>query len=665
VSSAIEQRVLMTDPRAIRTMATMSPARPHRLTRSLLAGLGTAAFAAALVLPATTASAAPPPKSTLITARVGIDGKGGQENNGTNSAVISPTGRYVAFYDLGTHNTWVEDLITGATTQVSVTPDGTPANNTTWPVAISTDGNRIALLSMATNLGPAPHTKRDLYVRDRKANTTVRANIAPNGSGSEVYDQAASMSDAGDAVAWTSIDGPVYRRRLTPASTQRIDVSSAEVAANDKALDSSMSGDGKHVVFNTYATNLVAVDGNPFDDVYERDIVTGTTIKVSLGVNGVEPNQNARAGSVSYDGRYVAFEADANNLTPADKNQNTDVFVRDTVAQSTTIASVTGASSPIDGNAVFSRISGDGKHVLFQTTATGIAANDVPGTRNLFRRDLALQFTDTVDQSTGLALANKDVEFQAGMSSDGSVTAFGSAGTNLVEGDTNGRDDVFVRMPETMGPHNSMSQLSATVLDRFTGSPSGTGAATSDLLNGRVFPGHLISQLAKAPAFAQHREPVTRLYFAFFERQPDLNGLNYWVNKRTGGTTLNVIATKFAQSSEFKTKYGKVDNTGFVTLVYQNVLDRNPDEAGLDHWVAKMADGMTRGQVMVQFSESNEGKRHLAGSVDTSLIGLGMLKKMATPADFAAARDRWEIIGGPEGAALWFLDSDAYYNSFK
>jgi hypothetical protein len=68
---------------------------------------------------------------------------------------------------------------------------------------------------------------------------------------------------------------------------------------------------------------------------------------------------------------------------------------------------------------------------------------------------------------------------------------------------------------------------------------------------------------------------------------------------------------------------------------------------------------------MVQFSESNEGKRHLAGSVDTSLIGLGMLKKMATPADFAAARDRWEIIGGPEGAALWFLDSDAYYNSFK
>jgi hypothetical protein len=639
----------------------MNTPRPIRIA---LAGLGAAALAAGLVLPASPASAWVPNIAT-VTARASTDGHGGQ-TDGTFRPVLSSTGRYLAFNDQKTSQVWVEDLITGRSEQVSVNPAGAPANTWANPAGISADGNRILFLSNASNLGGTPSSAENAYVRDRTANTTIRVNIASNGSTAAVYDHQASLSDAGTEVAWTA-DSPdhVFFRSLTTFTTQQVDVSSSEVSGTDTPLDSRITADGKHVVFSSYSPNLVANDTNPKSDVFVRDVVAGTTIKATYGSGGSQPDRAMSKGSGSADGRYVAFEAPGKDLTANDTSGNSDVFVRDTVANTTTLVSLAGTSTPLNHHATRPLISGDGKHVLFQSEATNIVGNDQVGSNNLFRRDLVTQSTVVIDQATIQTLGNGDVGWQMGISTDGSVAAYTSGSTNLVTGDTNAKDDVFVQLPEPMGPHGELSQLAFTGLQRFTGSTAGTSAATADLINGRVFTGRFLADLAKAPAFAQHREPVTRLYFAFFERQPDRNGLNYWVGKRKNGTNLNTIATKFAQSSEFKTKYGNVGNQGFVTLVYQNVLDRNPDQAGLAHWVAKMAGGMTRGQVMVQFSEASEGKRHLAPSVDSTLIGLGMLGKMASPSDFTAARAAWDAVGGPEGAARSFLTSTAYMTSLQ
>jgi hypothetical protein len=631
-----------------------------RALRLVLTALASTTLATGLVVADTSPAHAAGPKSATITMRLGIDGKGAQQPNGGGDSIVSANGRYVAFFDLGTGSTYLEDLATTAVTKVSVTPGGIAANENAIPLGVSNDGKRVTFGTKATNLAPAPHTAADVYLRDLEANTTTRMNIGTNGKPLEVYDSEASMSDDGTAIAWTGVDGHVWVRRTTSPTTVQADVSSAEVSANDTTLGSRITGDGKHVVFDSFATNLAA-DNSSYLDVFERDLVAGTTAKVSFGFNGVEATASVSNGSGSYDGRYVAFVTAANNLSPADKNPGYDVFVRDTLAQTTTIASVAGLASSIGAHAEWPLISGDGRHVLFETTSNSIAIGDTAGTKNLFLRDLAAQTTVAVDRSTGMNLGKgSQLSYSTSISSDGSVVGFRTNSDNLVAGDTNGRDDAFVRMPVSMGPHPSLSELSTTVHQRFVGSTSAASAATADLVNGRNVPGHLIAQLAHDPAFAQHREPITRLYFAFFERQPDLNGLDYWVAKRKAGTNLNTIATKFAQSSEFKTKYGSVGNSTFVTLVYQNVLDRNPDAAGLAHWVAKMSAGMTRGQVMVQFSESSEGKRHLAPSVDASIIGLGMLGKMPAPADFTAARAAWLSTGASEGAARWFLDSPAY-----
>jgi hypothetical protein len=104
-----------------------------------------------------------------------------------------------------------------------------------------------------------------------------------------------------------------------------------------------------------------------------------------------------------------------------------------------------------------------------------------------------------------------------------------------------------------------------------------------------------------------HRYQVARLYAAYFDRAPDHGGWAFWNRQIVDGMTLWRASDFFADSPEFKTTYGaSLTDTEFLHLVYENVLDRAPDSGGLQYWRQRMANGMTRGQVMVHFSESIE-----------------------------------------------------------
>lgn len=99
---------------------------------------------------------------------------------------------------------------------------------------------------------------------------------------------------------------------------------------------------------------------------------------------------------------------------------------------------------------------------------------------------------------------------------------------------------------------------------------------------------------------------VRRLYLAFFLREADAEGHNYWVSVYRGGNNLGVIAGGFINSEEFRSQYGSLNNSEFVSLVYQNVMNRDADHSGHEYWVGKMNQGLSRGDVMVNFSESAE-----------------------------------------------------------
>ncbi len=115
---------------------------------------------------------------------------------------------------------------------------------------------------------------------------------------------------------------------------------------------------------------------------------------------------------------------------------------------------------------------------------------------------------------------------------------------------------------------------------------------------------------------AAQRAEVARLYLAYFLRWPDEAGFEYWVGVRRSGRPLSAISTEFAASPEFGQRYGSLSNREFVGLVYRNALHREPDGGGWDHWTGVLDRGVSRGEVMLGFSESNEFRNRTASDID-------------------------------------------------
>src|SRR5205814_794120 len=126
--------------------------------------------------------------------------------------------------------------------------------------------------------------------------------------------------------------------------------------------------------------------------------------------------------------------------------------------------------------------------------------------------------------------------------------------------------------------------------------------------------------------------PVARLYFAYFLRIPDYNGMDFWIRYYRSGNSLQSISNFFAQSVEFQSRYGSLDNGQFVDLVYRNVLGRAPDAGGFAFWKAELDSGRrTRGQVMLGFSESAEYRQVSDSEVFVTMMYTGMLRRAPDP----------------------------------
>ena len=177
--------------------------------------------------------------------------------------------------------------------------------------------------------------------------------------------------------------------------------------------------------------------------------------------------------------------------------------------------------------------------------------------------------------------------------------------------------------------------------------------------------GQVIESFFGSTEFQGTIAPVARLYFAYFLRIPDYPGLNFWIGHYRAGNSLESISGFFATSPEFASTYGALDNGQFVTLVYQNVLGRAPDAGGFAFWKGQL-DGsqMTRGQVMLGFSESAEYRASSDSMVYVTMMYFGMLRRAPDPPGL----DFWVQYrnAGNSGLALidGFLASQEYRGRF-
>lgn len=206
-----------------------------------------------------------------------------------------------------------------------------------------------------------------------------------------------------------------------------------------------LSADARFVAFESMASNLVPGDTNDTNDVFVLDRGTGDLTRASTNDLGEEGNGPSVSPSISADGRWVVFSSAASNLVPADTNGFMDIFVKDRLTGAVVRASVDSAGQEAAGNCFWnSSISADGACVAFFSAAPNLVPGDSNGKEDVFVRDLAAGTTERVSVSTAGDQGN-GLSSGTAISGDGRFVAFASVATNLVAGDTNGVSDVFVR----------------------------------------------------------------------------------------------------------------------------------------------------------------------------------------------------------------------------
>jgi Tol biopolymer transport system component len=632
-----------------------------RFARSSPLLAGSVLVAALLTSPAPARAAA---SDRPVTGRVSVTAEGAQIAGGASNPVISADGRWVAYRSSGPGpvagfapkhlNIYRHDRATGATVLVTAPAAGTGAevNGDSGDLRISNDGRYVSFESQATNLTPGDNNGTwDVYRRDVKLGTTQLISRAPGGAIGNLESGNATMSADGSRIAFesqsTNLVGADTNAQYdvfvwtSPGQLLRLANTGGGPASNGSTIYPSISADGSTVAFQSSSSNLpVSGTGSGAYDIYRQPAMGGAITRMNVPVSGSGgPNSGGYVPHISGDGTKVLFDSQASNLVVGDTNVKRDAFLRDTVAGTTTRVSTDafGSQLPNGGNSV--EISADGQVIAFYT------ADDVVNLANPLHHD-HLYTRTTGGSITAVDVRVVDGAFgshaatSASLSATGRYVAFGTDAKDLVRNDTNKVTDVFVRDRQaTSAPFDSWVDLVQQQYVDFTGtaaSPAVVAEAAARLANGETTVGRFLVERAHDPAWSAKRGPVIRLYWSFFLRAPDKSGMAYWLAKSQNGMNLPTMASKFAASSEFKNTYGSLSNTGFVNLVYGNVLQRKADAAGVAHWVKKLETGMTRGGMMTQFSESSEGKRVMAPYVDVLLLRLGLLRALPTTGVFGA-----------------------------
>ncbi|MCU1369201.1 MAG: lipolytic protein family [Ilumatobacteraceae bacterium] len=187
---------------------------------------------------------------------------------------------------------------------------------------------------------------------------------------------------------------------------------------------------------------------------------------------------------------------------------------------------------------------------------------------------------------------------------------------------------------QTIAPFPTVSALVTQQYEDFAQAvPASTTADVAGLITGTETAAGFVDRIRKTEWYDGAYGPATRLYKAYFLRIPDPSGLEYWAKSRRNGRSLASISQQFSRSTEFQRRYGNLTNSAFIDTIYRNVFDRDPDPEGRAFYLARLNDGrMSRGQVVLSFSESSEYERNMRGTVVVVELVRGMTGKAPTQA---------------------------------
>lgn len=370
---------------------------------------------------------------------------------GSTQARISADGTSVAFSstapDLvaddanGLNDVFVHSLVDGTTQRVSIALAGGDGNGASAEPAIDATGRYVAFRSAADNLAAGDtNGLEDVFLHDRQTGSTLLMSRSTLGAAANAACQRPSVSADGrlvvfDSAASTLVPGDtnatndVFLADRLTGTTFRMNFGPSGVQGNNQSILAVISADGSVVAYASSASNLAAGDANGTFDVFVRPNPTfggaPPSQIVSTGLGGNAANGNSSNPALSADGRFVAFQSTADDLVPGDTNGVTDVFVHDRSTGTTTRVSVASDGAQGNGTSSLPSISGDGRYVSFQSSATNLVPDDTFGVQDIFRHDrttgatIRLSVAADGSQATNLSRA-------ARLAADGQTAVFDS-----------------------------------------------------------------------------------------------------------------------------------------------------------------------------------------------------------------------------------------------
>ena len=262
--------------------------------------------------------------------------------------------------------------------------------------------------------------------------------------------RAASLRRAAQLCTLAALIGTAFlsqqRASADPVTIARISVSPLAPETDGPSGAPLISADGSTVVFQSSATNLVAGDTNGADDVFAAPAAGGSPQLISVGPDGEPADGSSTPLAVTPDGRFVVFATMADNLGVQVPHGVVEIYVFDRQTGNIDLVSKATSNAPGNRSSGAAAISADGRYVAFTSVASNLVPGDTNGVEDVFVRDRVNNTISRVDLGPHGTQANAGADPQVvSMSADGSVVAFSSLASNLVSGDTYGKWNVYVR----------------------------------------------------------------------------------------------------------------------------------------------------------------------------------------------------------------------------
>ncbi|WP_030434269.1 hypothetical protein [Actinoplanes subtropicus] len=431
--------------------------RTSRIVRAAAAAAGVTVL---LVSPVAAQAAAARPIALVDVAPDGTPG-----NGGIGGSDVSDDGRYVAFASTsdnlvpgdvnGVTDVFLRDTRAGTTRLVSGGLGGQPANDgTEFGATISGNGRYVVFTSYASNLvADDTNAERDVFVYDSQTGVTTRASVFAGNRQIPGTSGGGTISDHGRYVAFlvTAFNGtddqglPLYGQAafvhdMRTGQTTRVS-GQAGGGTDLPVFQTAISGNGKRVVFSGFGDWIG--DGGAATGIFVHDLASGATVRANLPGSG-DALPDGTNPSISRDGTRVSWQS-YDPYVPADTNETGDVYVRDLIAGTTTLVTANQtATNAGNGYSSAGRLAAGGRYVAFSSSASDLVAGDGNGLEDVFVRDLTTGRTTAVSTTATGATGNGD-SFDATASANGSRVVFVSAATDLGADPGDGLRHLYLR----------------------------------------------------------------------------------------------------------------------------------------------------------------------------------------------------------------------------